>query len=78
MFDNLKYFTRKAKPTKTILGRGAFGEVEEMIVGQKTVAGKKLRLSVTDDGSKKRFSAELTLLAKLRHPNIVAFEVYVM
>ena len=77
-FSNLKLITRRAKPTGRILGRGAFGEVEEIIVGQKTVAGKRLRLLVTDDGSMKRFSIELTILAKLRHPNIVAFEVCVM
>ena len=45
-----------------------------MKVGQKIVAGKRFRLSVTDDGSMRRFSAELTILAQLRHPNIVAFE----
>ena len=45
-----------------------------MKVGQKTVAGKRFRLSVTDDGSRRRFSAEIAILSKLRHPNIVAFE----
>ena len=45
-----------------------------MKVGQKIVAGKRYRLSVNDDGSLKRLSAELHTLAHLRHPNIVAFE----
>ena len=45
-----------------------------MKVGQKIVAGKRFRLSVTDDGSMRRFSAELTILAQLHHPNTVAFE----
>ena len=57
-----------------ILGRGAFGEVEEMKLGQKIVAGKRFRLSITDDGSMRKFSAELTILAQLCHPNIVSFE----
>ena len=72
--NNLKPLTKNAKPTGRILGRGAFGEVEEMEVDQKIVAGKRFRLSVTDDGSMRKFSAELTILAQLRHPNTVAFE----
>ena len=45
-----------------------------MRVGQKIVAGKRYRLSVDDDDSLKRFSAELNTLAYLCHPNIVEFE----
>ena len=72
--NNLKPFTKNVKPTGRILGRGAFGEVEEMEVDQKIVAGKRFRLSVTDDGSMGKFSAELIILSQLHHPNIVAFE----
>jgi len=56
------------------LERGAFGEVEEMKVGSKTVAGKRFHLSLTDDGSMKRLAVEFTTLARLHHPNIIAFE----
>jgi len=41
MFIDLKPFTTNAKPTGRILGKGSYGEVEEMRVGQKVVAGKK-------------------------------------
>ena len=75
LFSNLKPFTKDAKPTGRILGRGAFGEVEEMKVGQKTVAGRRFRISVTDDSFMRKFSAERTILAQLRHhPDIVAIE----
>ena len=73
IFSNLKPFTKEAKPTGRILGRGAFSEVEETKVGQKTVAGKKFRLSVVDDSSMRKFSAEILILAQLHHSNIVAF-----
>lgn len=45
-----------------------------MILGQKIVAGKKFYLSVTDDGSKRKFLDEVKFLAQLHHPNIVSFE----
>ena len=73
-FNKLKPITKNGKPTGRILGKGAYGEVEEIMVGQKIVAGKRFRLSVTDDGSMRKFSAELTILAQLHHPNIVPFE----
>ena len=74
MFIDLKPFTTNAKPTGRVLGKGSYGEVEEMRVGQKVVAGKKFRLSINDDGTIRKFSTELLTLAQLRHPNIVAFE----
>ena len=74
MFNDLKPFTNNAKPTGRVLGKGSYGEVEEMRVGQKVVAGKKFRLSVNDDGTTRKFTAELLTLAQLHHPNIVAFE----
>ena len=56
------------------MGKGSYGEVEEVRVGQKVMAGKKFRLSVNDDGTMRKFSTELLTLAQLHHPNIVAFE----
>ena len=74
MFMDLKPFANNAKPTGRLLGKGSYGEVEEMRLGQKVVAGKKFRLSINDDGTMKKFSAELLTLAQLHHPNIVTFE----
>ena len=65
---------KSAQPTGRVLGRGAFGEVEEMRMGQKIVAGKKFRLMVNDDVSRKKFTTELNMLSQLHHPNIVKFE----
>jgi len=65
---------KSAQPTGRLLGRGAFGEVEEMRMGQKIVAGKKFRLTVNDDVSRKKFTIELNMLLQLHHPNIVKFE----
>jgi len=73
-FNDVKPFTTNAKLTGRVLGKGSYGEVEEMRVGQKVVAGKKFRLSINDDGTMRKFSIELLTLAQLRHPNIVAFE----
>ena len=71
---DLKPFANNAKPTGRLLGKGSYGEVEEMRLGQKVVAGKKFRLSINDDGTMRKFSTELLTLAQLRHPNIVALE----
>ena len=74
MCNDLKPFTNNAKPTGRVLEKGSYGEVEEMRVGRKVVAGKKFRLSVNDDGTTRKFTAELLTLAQLHHPNVVAFE----
>ena len=73
-FTSPEAITKSAQPTGRVLGRGAFGEVEEIRVGQKIVAGKKFRLTLNDDVAVKKFRAELDLLSQLHHPNIVAFK----
>ena len=61
-FTSPKAITKSAQPTGRVLGRGAFGEVEEIKVGQKIVAGKKFRVTLNDDVAMTKLTAELDLL----------------
>ena len=62
-----------------MLGSGAFGVVEEVTVGGKLCAAKKIHsvlLDIHNEGEQKiieRFITECKLMSRLHHPNIVRF-----
>ncbi len=68
-----------ARPTGRRIGDGAYGTVEEMEVDGLSCAGKKLHDVLVKRGNQgipnilRKFVAECTLLADIRHPNIVQF-----
>merc|ERR1712137_27496 len=55
------------------LGKGAFGTVYKGTLHGKDVAVKKLHLSNMDEMAQEDFKAEMTILSKLRHPNVILF-----
>ena len=77
--DLKEFFLEDVQRTGRRLGAGAFGIVEELMVGGTLCAGKKLHSSLLDaqnDGIDKlinRFISECKLMSKIRHPNIVQF-----
>lgn len=77
--DLKEFFLEDVQSTGRILGAGAFGIVEELMVGGTLYVGKKLHSSLLDaqnDGIDKlinRFISECKLMSKVRHPNIVQF-----
>ena len=55
-------------PTGVFLGRGSFGDVIEVEYKGKVYAAKNNR-----SGDSKKFSRDIEILSRLKHPNIVAF-----
>ena len=46
--------TENIKQTEEIIGKGAYGEVVKMIMGGRTVAGKRIHSSLLEDGQEGR------------------------
>ena len=73
------YLLEDVTKTGKRLGNGAFGTVEEVMVGGTICAGKKLHanlLDPQDEGAERvleRFITECKLMSKVRHPNVVQF-----
>ena len=69
----LKPYTRKAKPTETVLGSGTYGSVIELISAGEIVAGKIFKMSSTVrlQTIASRVCGELIMMTQLNHPNIV-------
>ncbi len=64
-----------ARPTGRIIGRGSYGTVEELELDGLSCAGKKLHDVLVERGDYwlRKFVAECSLLATIRHPNVVQF-----
>ena len=69
----LKPYTRKARPTGTVLGSGTYGSVIELTSAGETVAGKVFRTSSTIrlQAVANRVCGELIMMTQLHHPNVV-------
>ena len=69
----LKPYTRKARPTGTVLGSGTYGSVIELTSAGETVAGKVFRTSSTIrlQPVANRVCGELIMMMQLHHPNVV-------
>ena len=69
----LKPYTRKAKPTGTVLGSGTYGSVIELRSAGEIVAGKIFKISSTVrlQTIASRVCGELIMMTQLHHPNIV-------
>ena len=69
----LKPYTRKAKPTETVLGSGTYGSVIELRSAGEIVAGKIFKISSTVrlQTIASRVCGELIMMTQLNHPNIV-------
>ena len=68
--SQLKPYTRKAKPTGTVLGSGTYGSV---ISAGEIVAGKIFKMSSTIrlQAIASRMCGEVIMMLQLNHPNIV-------
>ena len=66
----------KAKQTGTYLDRGTYGRVIELKSGPKTLAGKVLNIPscIPSQTVISKLRKEVSLMAKVHHPNIVHFE----
>ena len=69
----LKPYTRKARPTGTVLGSGTYGSVIELTSARETVAGKVFK---TPSGAHvqivlNRLCGEMILMMQVHHQNIV-------
>ena len=71
----MKKFVKKAEPTGTTLGTGAYGSVEQVKIEGAMYAAKKLRVEIrmNSDEFYKKFLAEVRILLSLCHPNIVQY-----
>ena len=69
----LKPYTRKARPTGTVLGSGTYGSVIELTSAREIVAGKVFRTSSTTQlqAVANRVCGELIMMTQLHHPNVV-------
>ena len=69
----LKPYTRKARPTGTVLGSGTYGSVIELTSARETVAGKVFKTSSTIrlQAVANRVCGELIMMTQLHHPNVV-------
>ena len=69
----LKPYTRKARPTGTVLGSGAYGTVIELTSAREIVAGKVFKTSSTArlQAVANRVCGELIMMTQLHHPNVV-------
>ena len=73
MLKQLRPKTKRAIPTGTVLGSGAYGSVIELRYEGKIVAGKIFRTPSVDHTTavQKRIKDELKIMMKVNHPNIV-------
>ena len=73
MLDLLRPKTKKAIPTGTVLGSGAYGSVIELRCEGKIIAGKRFRTLSVDHltAVQKRINDELNIMMKVSHPNIL-------
>ena len=73
LFPELKPYTRKAKPTGTVLGSGTYGSVIELTSAGETVAGKIFRVSSTvrRQAIGNKMCGEVIMMLQLSHPHIV-------
>ena len=73
MLKQLRPKTKRAIPTGTVLGSGAYGSVIELRCEGKIVAGKIFRTLSVDHTTavQKRIKDELKIMMKVDHPNIV-------
>ena len=71
--DQLKKFSRKAKETGVVLGRGRYGIVIELTSAGETVAGKVFNTTSAAQLEAVAFKVcgEIITMLQLRHPNIV-------
>ena len=67
----LKPYTRKARPTGTVLGSGTYGQVIELTSARETVAGKVFKTLSGAHIVLKRLCGEMILMMQVHHPNIV-------
>ena len=59
--------------TEEELGRGGWGEVKVAKFRGLTVAAKFLYREILSDYNRQQFSREMTIAAKIRHPNLLLF-----
>ena len=73
LFTQLKPYTRRAKPTGTVLGSGTYGSVIELTSAGETLAGKIFRVSATIQlqAIANKVCGEVITMLQLSHPNIV-------
>ena len=73
MLKQLRPKTKRAIPTGTVLGSGAYGSVIELRCEGKIVAGKIFQTLSVDHTTavQKRIKDELKIMMKVNHPNIV-------
>ena len=73
MLKQLRPKTKRAIPTGTVLGSGAYGSVIELRCEGKIVAGKIFRTLSVDHTKavQERIKDELNIMMKVNHPNIV-------
>ena len=71
--DQLKPYTRRAKPTGVFLGSGTYGHVIELVSAGETVAGKIIRTTSTAQlqAVASKVCGEMIIMLQLSHPNIV-------
>ena len=72
----LKSLVKKAEPTGTQLGAGAYGSVEQVKIEGVLYAAKRLSGEICKNVDKfyKKFFAEFRILLCLHHPNIVQYK----
>ena len=59
--------------TEEVLGRGGWGEVKVAMFRGLRVAAKFLHDMIISDYNQQLFSREMTIAAKIRHPNLLLF-----
>ena len=69
----LKPYTRKARPTGTVLGSGTYGSVIELTSAREIVAGEVFKISSTTrlQALANRVCGELIMMTQLHHLNVV-------
>ena len=67
----LKPYTRKAKPTGIVLGRGTYGKVIEVMSAGEILAGKIFNVSAIGQSTSNSMNAEIITMMQLSHPNVV-------
>ena len=71
----LQLLVKKAEPTGTQLGTGAYSSVKQVKIEGATYAAKRFRVEVcrSPNESHEKFFAELRILCSIRHPKIVQY-----
>ena len=59
--------------TKEVVGRGSYGEVKVASFRGLRVAAKFLHNVILSDYNRRQFSREMTIAARIRHPNLLLF-----